>query len=518
MFSLLSVQLFRPMPASRPEAGKSALAAIAKCPYAARRQYDRPVTINPGAAKAGALAFSHAGIVSESVGRNCSIATSIFPRPTSTIPGKMQSLDSALGQLRGMSASIIGRTEITSAAAKPANDAAQPRLVSLDVLRGLTIMGMLIVNDPGNGNAVYWPLDHADWHGWTPTDLIFPSFLFIVGITTHLSLSARRARGDTPATLRKTIVKRAAIIFLIGLFLNWFPGFSVGHIAGDPDLLQRMGRKLLHLRITGILQHIALVYAFAGFVSLYASLRAQVALLIAILLGYWALLMLVPVPDTGAVGLAAIADRGHTLAAWIDRGALDWGAFGNHLYSLAKTWDPEGVLSTLPAIGTAILGLLCGRWITSRSPLSRRVFFLLLAGVAAIALGLLWGEVFPINKKLWTSSFVLFTGGVSAVLLACSLWLIDIRKSIWWTEPFRVFGVNPILAFTASDLMAILIYHDLTVDTGGRTISAQEWFNDVALASWLPPKVASLAFGLLFVFFWYLVLRVFYRRGIVLKV
>jgi predicted acyltransferase len=415
-----------------------------------------------------------------------------------------------------MSASTIEGAGIASTAAKPAHVTA--RLISLDVLRGLTIMAMLVVNDPGNGSAVFWPLDHADWHGWTPTDLIFPSFLFMVGITTHLSLSARRARGDSAATLAKTIARRAAIIFAIGLFLNWFPGFSVGHIAGDPDLFARVVRKLLHLRITGILQRIALVYLCAGFIALTCTLRAQATLLIAILLGYWALSMLVPVPDTGAVGLAAIADRAHTLAAWVDRGALDWGRFGNHLYSLAKTWDPEGVLSTLPAIGTALLGLLCARWIASDAPLSRRVSLLLLAGVAAIALGLLWGEVFPINKKLWTSSFVLFTGGVSAALLACLIWLIDMRKSTWWTDPFRVFGVNPILAFTASDLMAILIYRDFSVDYVGRSVSVQEWFNDVALASWLPPKIASLAFALLFVFFWYLILRVFYRRGILLKV
>jgi len=415
-----------------------------------------------------------------------------------------------------MSASVIDRTE--AVAAKPARDASGARLISLDVLRGLTIMGMLLVNDPGNWNAIYWPLDHADWHGWTPTDLIFPSFLFIVGVTTHLSLSASRARGAKTSALRGKIVERAGLIFLIGLFLNWFPGFTVGHIAGDPDLLARAGRKLLHLRITGILQRIALVYAVAGFVSLYASLRTQITLLVAILLGYWALLVLVPVPDTGAVGLAAIADRAHTLAAWIDRGALDWGSWGNHLYSQAKTWDPEGVLSTLPAIGTALLGLLCARWITADVPLERRVTFLLLAGIGAIALGLLWGEFFPINKKLWTSSFVLFTGGVSTALLAAFLWLIDVCKSTWWTGPFRVFGVNPILAFTASDLMAILIYRNFTVDYGGRTVAVQEWFNDVVLASWLPPKIASLAFALLFVLFWYLVLRVFYRRGIVLKV
>jgi predicted acyltransferase len=392
------------------------------------------------------------------------------------------------------------------------------RLVSLDVFRGATVAAMLLVNNPGNWNAIYWPLDHADWNGWTPTDLIFPFFLFIVGITTYLSLESRKARGDSGAELRRQVLRRAAIIFALGLFLNWFPGFSVGHIAGDPDFLARVVRKLLHVRVMGVLQRIAVVYAVTGFIALAASLRVQIGLLAALLLGYWAISVLVPVPDTGATGLAAIADRSHTLAAWIDRGALNWGAWGNHLWSQAKTWDPEGLLSTLPAIGTAILGLLAGRWIQSPQALSRRILFLLVAGMACVAVGLLWGQVFPINKKLWTSSFVIFTGGMAAAMLACSMWLIDLRASRWWTEPLRVFGVNPVLAFVASNISALLIYVDFTVTRNGHRIAVEEWFNDVFLASWLPDKVASLAFALLFVTVWWAILRIFLKRGILIKI
>lgn len=392
------------------------------------------------------------------------------------------------------------------------------RLDSLDVFRGLTIAAMLLVNDPGNGNAVYWPLDHADWNGWTPTDLIFPSFLFIVGITTQLSLGRRRAHGARFARLQMQVLRRAAIIFALGLFLNWFPGFSVGHIAGDPDFPARVVRKLLHVRITGVLQRIALVYAVTGMIALCASTRLRIGLVGAVLIGYWAISMLIPVPGTGTTGLAAIADRSHTLAAWIDRGALDWGAWGNHLWSQGRTWDPEGVLSTLPAIGTALLGLLAGEWIQSPRPLPRRVLFLLAAGVFAIAAGLLWGTFFPINKKLWTSSFVLFTGGASAALLALFMWLIDLRGSRWWTPPFLVFGVNPILAFVASDISAILIFVDFDVERHGRRISVARWLNDVFLASWLPDRIASLAFAALFVAVWWAILRVVYRRGIILKV
>jgi predicted acyltransferase len=392
------------------------------------------------------------------------------------------------------------------------------RLISLDVFRGATVASMLLVNDPGNWNAVWWPLDHADWNGWTPTDLIFPFFLFIVGITTCISLTNRKLRGDSATELRNQVLRRAAIIFLLGLFLNWFPGFSVAHYAVEPGFMGRVGIKLLHLRITGVLQRIAIVYAFAGFIALYTSTRIQIALLAIVLLGYWALMTLVPVPDTGATGLAAIADRSHTLAAWVDRGVLNWGTWGNHLWSGGKTWDPEGVLSTLPAIGTAILGLLAGRWIMSTEPLSRRVLYLFIAGVILISVGLVWSEFFPINKKLWTSSFVVFMGGMGAVVLALCMWLIEIRGITWWTEPFRVFGVNPILAFVASDLFAIIIFRDLTVTRNGSEISVQQWFHDMLLASWLPPYVASFAFALLFVAMWWAILRVFYKRGIVLKV
>jgi len=279
-----------------------------------------------------------------------------------------------------------------------------------------------------------------------------------------------------------------------------------------------MGSKLMHLRITGVLQRIAVVYAVTGFIALYFAPRFQIGLLAVLLFFYWAILTLVPVPDTGMTGLAAIADKPRNLAAWIDRGALDWGSWGNHLWSQSKNWDPEGLLSTLPAIGTAISGLLAGRWLATPVALSRRVLFLLAAGLIAIAVGFAWGHAFPINKKLWTSSFVVFTGGMAACLLAFFMWLIELRGSDRWTHPFRVFGVNPILAFVASDLSAILIYRTFTVEHNGDRISIEQWFDDTLLASWLPDKIASLAFAILFVLMWWGILRIIYKRGIVLKI
>ena len=399
-----------------------------------------------------------------------------------------------------------------------ANLPPRERLVSLDVFRGITIAAMLLVNDPGDGRAVYWPLAHAEWHGWTPADLVFPFFLFIVGITTELSLAARRARGDSAAALRRQVMRRALVIFLLGVVIHWFPFYTGGDIPGDPGFLARVADSLLNLRLPGVLQRIAVCYLAGGLLAISSSARTQLVVLAALLLGYWALLMLVPVPGTGAIGPAAIAEPGATLPAFVDRALLDWGGWGNHLWGQSRTWDPEGVLSTLPAIGTVILGLAAGRWIArSDRTLAERVRRLLIFGVAGIALGLAWDLVLPINKKLWTSSFVLFTGGAAAAVFAMLTWAIEIRSWRRWAEPFRVFGVNPILAYGLSELTGTLIYERITVARDGTRIGLAPWFTQFAFAFWLPPKAASLAFALLYVAVFYLLLREVHRRGIIVK-
>ncbi|CAN7488278.1 DUF5009 domain-containing protein [Phenylobacterium sp. LjRoot225] len=394
------------------------------------------------------------------------------------------------------------------------------RLVSLDVFRGLTVAGMLLVNDPGKFDAVYAPLSHAAWHGWTPADLVFPSFLFIVGITTHLSLSARQARGDAPQVMLRQIVRRAALIFLIGLGLHWFPFHTYGPMPGaaPAGLPARIGDSLLHLRIPGVLQRIALCYLAGGLLTLSAGWRTQIAVLGAILLGYWAMLMGVPVPGSGATGLAAIAEPSATLGAWIDRRLFDWGPWGVHLWKYSRTWDPEGALSTLPAVGTVILGLLAGRWIGQDRPLDQRVRLLLAAGAAGILLGLVWGVAFPINKNLWTSSYVLFAGGVGAALLALLMLTIELKGRRRWAAPFLVFGVNPILAYALSEATATVIYSWWTAPHQGRQVGVELWFTDLVFSPWLPPKLASLAFALTYVAAFYLLLRAFYTRGLILKI
>lgn len=394
------------------------------------------------------------------------------------------------------------------------------RLLALDVFRGVTIAGMLLVNNPGSWSAIFPPLGHAAWHGWTPTDMIFPFFLFIVGITTHLSLSARRARGDSDGMLVRQVLRRGALIFLFGLFLAWFPGFTWGAVEGvtEPSFLQRLGDRLLHTRIPGVLQRIALAYVLGALLTLRTSLRTQLATLAALLFGYWAVMTLVPVPGSGATGLAALAEPSNTVAAWLDRLLLDWGGWGNHLWGQSRTWDPEGVLSTVPAVGTVILGVLAGRWIARPTPLAERLNGLFAVGALGLVVGLMWGWAFPINKNLWTSSYVVFSAGMAAVALATCLWLIDVRGSRWWTTPFVVFGVNPILAFVGSGLMARLIYSVITVEVDGRRRSLQAAIYQAAYAPYFPPRVASLLFALTFVAFWLVILRELYRRRIFLKV
>ncbi len=373
---------------------------------------------------------------------------------------------------------------------------ASGRLVSLDVFRGLTVAAMLLVNDPGSWSAIYPPLRHAEWHGWTPTDLIFPFFLVILGITTHLSLSARRARGDAERVLVRQVVRRGVTILLIGLLISAFPFFPV--------------ERLLHLRIPGVLQRIGVVYLCTGLLVLKTTPRTQGVIAAILLAGYWLLLTLVPVPGAGP---ATLAPPDATLAAWVDRLFLE-----GHLWAETTTWDPEGILPTLPAIASGLLGAVAGRWLTRPEPIAERLNRLFAGGALALVAGLVWNWVLPINKNLWTSSYTVFTAGVATLALATCVWLIDVRKVTWWADPFVAFGVNPIVAFAGSEMMARLIYSVIEVPYGGDTVPLEVAIYRGAFASWLPPRAASLAFALTFVLVWYLVLAALWRRRIVLKV
>ena len=391
------------------------------------------------------------------------------------------------------------------------------RLLSLDVFRGLTIAGMLVVNDPGTWSAIFPPLEHAEWHGWTPTDLIFPFFLFIVGITTHLSMSARRARGDDDAALMRQILRRGIIIYLLGFAMAMFPFYQWGAIQSLPDAgaWDRIVYRIQHVRILGVLPRIAIVYICAGVLTLKTNLKQQIVIIASILLGYWFAMTLIPVPGENEIGALLLHTRDRNLAAYLDRLILGT----NHTWTGSVTFDPEGPLSTIPAIATAMLGVIAGRWIAQKErPLLERLNALFAVGSIAMVVGLMWNWSFPINKSLWTSSYVVFTAGMACVTLATVSWVVDYANVKWWTKPFVVFGVNPIVAFVGSGVMARLIYTLWHVDYQGRSVALQDAIYQSVFLPWLPPRVASLAFALAYTLLWYGILVVLYRRKIILKV
>ena len=394
------------------------------------------------------------------------------------------------------------------------------RLPSLDAFRGLTVAAMLLVNNPGSRTDVYAPLRHAAWNGWTPTDLVFPFFLFIVGVTTHLSLSARTARGDDASAVRRQVLRRGATIFALGLLLNWIPFYQSGAIAGHahPSFGDRLLERLLDLRAMGVLQRIGLAYVAAAALTWRASARRVAATVIVLLVGYWMAMTLLPVPGELGTGAALLGAPGHTMAAWADRVTLDWTRWGlgNHLRD-GGAFDPEGVLSTLPAIATTMLGVLAGRWLGTHAPVAGRLRALSAAGLAALAIGAAWGLAFPINKNLWTSSYVLFTAGAAALVLCAVAWLMDVRGWRTWARPLVVYGSNPMVAFIGSEVLATVLHSTIKVKVDGHRIAATEWIYR-AFATGLPPRAASLAYALAFVLVWYAVLLELHRRKIYFKV
>jgi predicted acyltransferase len=395
------------------------------------------------------------------------------------------------------------------------------RLTSLDVFRGLTIIGMLLVNDPGDPNAAYEQLRHSVWNGCRLADLVFPFFMFVVGVTTQLSLRSRAERGETDAAIRRQILRRGAVIFGIGLLLNWFPFYQYGAIAGAPapTFFDHVAARLMELRFLGVLQRIGLAYIAAALLTNRASTKRVVVFIAAILIGYWLLLTFVTVPGEARIGAHLLNEPARTLAAWVDRITLDWSRWrlGNHIWQSSAVYDPEGLLSTLPAIATTMIGVLAARWICSERALGERLKGLLLAGLALIAAGLAWSVAFPINKNLWSSSYVLFTAGIAWATLAAIAWLVDARGWARWTKPFVAFGTNPITAYVGAELTAILLDSTIKLRVDGRLRSAHELVYGL-LASSLDRQLASLLYSLGFVVLWYLLLDQLHRRQITIKI
>ena len=369
------------------------------------------------------------------------------------------------------------------------------RLQSLDVFRGLTVAGMLLVNQPGDWGAIYPPLEHAAWNGWTPTDLIFPFFLFIVGVTTHLSVEARRRRGDSERQILGQLVKRSLLIVLCGLLLASFPWWPLERITG--------------MRFPGVLQRIGVAYFFGALLTLGGSLKRQVVILVCLLFGYWFAMTLLPVPGSGAMGQLVLDDPSASLAAWLDRAV-----FGRHLWKSSVTWDPEGLLSTVPAIGTVMLGVFSGRWISIARPIHEKLVGLFGAGALATVGGLMWNWSFPINKNLWTSSYVLLTSGMAAMILGVAHATLDTTSARTHVllRPLIVLGRNALVLFVLSGwLVKTLIWIKIGSADGSQT-SLYNWIFQHGFAPWASPKNASLLFALAALLVLYAVLELLYRR------
>ncbi len=367
------------------------------------------------------------------------------------------------------------------------------RLTSLDAFRGATIAGMILVNNPGSWRHVYAPLLHAEWHGWTPTDLIFPFFLFIIGVAMPLSFGKRQSRGDTRAELTKHVIRRSLILFGLGLFMAAFPTFS----------------DWGNLRILGVLQRIGVVYLLASIIYLTLRPTLRWGMLALLLLGYWALMTRVPVPEYGA---GVLTPEGN-LGAHLDRLILGQA----HLWR-GDPWDPEGLLSTLPAVGTTLLGIFVGEWLVSARSRERKAAILAAASTVAIGVGLLWGQLFPINKGLWTSSYVVFTAGMGGLLLAIFYWAIELKGWKAWSRPFVIYGVNAIAVFVLSGLLTkVLVRWQVPVGDGATT-SAYSWIYTHVFASWAGPLNGSLAFAISYVTFWLFLMWLLYRRAIFIKI
>jgi len=367
------------------------------------------------------------------------------------------------------------------------NEKPAPRLISLDAFRGATIALMVLVNNAGSGRDSYPQLEHAEWHGWTITDTVFPSFVWIVGVAITLSLGKRLAAGVPKRLLIAQVARRATVLFVLGLAVYAFPHFDLGT-----------------QRILGVLQRIAICYLFASVIYLYTGVRGQILWIVGLFAAYWMMMTLIPVPGYGVGRLDVEGNFAH----YIDRLML-----GTHNYAHTKTWDPEGLVSTLPAIATALFGVLAGQILRLRRELAERIVWLFVTGSLLLAAGLICTAWLPINKKLWTDSFTLFMAGLDFIVFAIFAWFID---ALGWRQPARplvIFGMNAIALYMVSEGVAEFLG---AVRVG--TISLQQY----VYRSWFAPLAssanASLLYSLAFVAMIYAVAYFLHRRGWFLRV
>jgi predicted acyltransferase len=382
------------------------------------------------------------------------------------------------------------------------------RLLSLDVFRGATVAAMILVNNPGDWDHIYAPLEHSEWNGCTPTDLIFPFFLFIVGVSIVFAMEAKKADPAQHKSLLLNLLRRTAVLALLALGMSGFPFFKPANVQ-NIGVFQSFLSVLQTIRIPGVLMRIAISFGIAGFIYLKTTRKTQLWLLGIFLVTYYILMNFVPVPDFGPANL----DAKTNLGAWVDRSV-----FGTaHLWKSSVTWDPEGLLGTMTAVATVLFGIQIGTWLKRKDrDDATKIAWMFTIGVAAAIAGKIWGLFFPINKALWTSSFVLYTGGLATVFLAISYWLIDVQGYKKFTAPFVAFGTNAIFVFVASGVIArsmnmIKVHDDKEISLGGHLFNTY-------FKPHFSPLNASLAYAIITVLFWFIIVWIFYKRKIIIKV
>jgi predicted acyltransferase len=372
------------------------------------------------------------------------------------------------------------------------------RLMCLDIFRGLLVAGMILVDNPGSDEQAYSAIKHAQWNGWTPADFIFPSFLFLVGVSMAYSFPARLARGETRIQILRHALIRSWILIAIGLLVNASP---------------IIGLDLHTWRLEGVTQRIALCYFATALLVLWSDKRGLLIALFACLVGYWAILRFAPVPGFGIPGRdIPFMDPDRNIVAWLDRLL-----FPGRLYN--STRDPEGIISTIPAIATTIVGVLAGKWLRTEKLPRIKARWLLVAGCSGLLLGLIWDRWFPINKNLWTSSFAVFTGGFALVVLACFYWALEIKR--WrglWTMPILVFGMNAIAGFVADSLVYGPGYTFQMTGPAGTPVSWHEGLNARLLSLAHNAQVASLIYSIGAVGFCWVLLWLLWRKRVFLKI
>lgn len=395
-------------------------------------------------------------------------------------------------------ATTTAAAEVTKPFADERGKIFSRRLMCLDVYRGLMVAGMIVVDNPGSDEGAYWPIIHAKWNGWTPADFIFPSFLFLVGISIVYSVAARLERGATKQQILLHAFKRSLILIAIGLLVNASP---------------ILGLDVHTWRFEGVTQRIGICYFVAAILELWVGRRGQLVALAACLVGYWALLRFVPVPGAGVPGHdIPFMDQMQNLPAWLDRRL-----FMGHLYD--GTRDPEGIIHTIPAIGTTLIGVLTGHWLKAKKHATKRIGGMVLFGILGMLAGELWNRWFPINKNLWTSSFVLFSGGFALLFLSLLYWMIEVKR--WrgaWTMPILVFGMNAIAGFVADSLIYGPGYTFTVKGPNGATINWHEAAQAHFEAAGLSTANASLVYSLGAVAICWVLLWFLWRKKIFWKV